>query len=164
MFKNFFKPKSKVIELFSPLNGTVINISEVPDPVFSEKMMGDGFAVIPNDGELVSPVKGKIIQVFPTKHAICIETEDGLEMIIHVGLDTVELNGEGFEVLVGAGDNIEVGDPLLNIDLEFLIKNNKEIVTPVIIANHADKIKSFSFEKSLSEIKCKDLVLRCELL
>lgn len=164
MFKNIFKKKPKTVELFSPFNGKVINVSEVPDPVFSEKMMGDGFAVIPSDGRLVSPVKGKILQVFLTKHAICIETPEGLEMIIHVGLDTVELNGQGFDVAVKDGDNVEVGDLLSNIDLDFLKKNNKEVVTPVLITNYADKIKSFSFENKPQEVKCKDLVLKCELL
>lgn len=164
MFKNIFKKKSKTVELFSPLNGKVVNISEVPDPVFAEKMMGDGFAVIPSSGKLVSPVRGKILQVFPTKHAICIETAEGLEMIIHVGLDTVELNGEGFEALVKADDKVEVGDALLNIDLDFLKKSNKEIITPVVITNYADKVKSISLEKGLNEVKHKDLVLKCELI
>lgn len=163
MFKNLFKKKSKIVELFSPLNGTLINISDVPDPVFSEKMMGDGFAVIPNEGKLVSPVEGKIIQVFPTKHAICIETLDGLEMIIHVGLDTVELNGEGFDVLVKEGDNVKVGDPLSNIDLEFIKSSNKKVVTPVLITNYEDKVKSFHLENNSGEVKCKELVLKCEL-
>lgn len=164
MFKNVFKKKSKTVEFFSPLNGKVINISEVPDPVFSEKMMGDGFAVIPSDGKLVAPVKGKIVQVFPTKHAICMETAEGLEIIIHVGLDTVELNGAGFDVKVKADDNVEVGDLLVNIDIDFLKKNNKEVVTPVVITNYADKVKSLSLEKILTDVMCKDLVLKCELI
>jgi PTS system glucose-specific IIA component len=164
MFKNMFKKKLKTIEIFSPLNGKVINISDVPDQVFSEKMMGDGFAIIPSNGKLVSPVKGKIIQVFPTKHAICIETKDGLEIIIHIGLDTVELNGIGFDVKVKVNDNVEVGDLLVNIDIDFLRRNNKDIVTPVVIANYVDKVKSITLEKDLTDVKCKELVLKCNLI
>lgn len=164
MFKNILKKRSKTVEFFSPLNGKVIEISNVPDPVFSEKMMGDGFAIIPSDGMLVAPVKGKIIQVFPTKHAICIETKDGLEIIIHIGLETVELNGIGFDVKVKVGDNVEVGDLLVNIDIDFLKKNNKDIVTPVVISNYVDKVKSIILENNLKDVKRKELVLKCNLI
>lgn len=102
--------------------GEVISLSEVPDPVFAQKMMGDGIAVIPKDGKVVSPVKGQIIQVFPTKHAIGIRTKHGLEVLIHVGLDTVELNGEGYEVTVSEGQKVKIGDPIMNVDIEFIEK------------------------------------------
>jgi len=164
MFKNIFKKKPKTVEIFSPLDGKIIHISDVPDPVFSEKMMGDGFAIIPSDGKLVSPVNGRIIQVFPTKHAICIETIDGLEIIIHIGLDTVELNGSGFDVKVKVNDSVDVGDLLVNIDIDFLKKNNKDTVTPVVISNYADKVKSMALEKDLKDVKCKELVLKCNLI
>ncbi|AGF55524.1 PTS system glucose-specific IIA component [Clostridium saccharoperbutylacetonicum] len=164
MFKNILKRKPKTVEIFSPLNGKVIDISDVPDPVFSEKMMGDGFAIIPSDGKLVSPVKGTIIQVFPTKHAICIEAIDGLEIIIHIGLDTVELNGSGFDVKVKVNDSVDVGDLLVNIDIDFLKINNKDTVTPVVISNYADKVKSMTLEKNSKDVKCKELVLKCNLI
>lgn len=163
MFKKLFKSKPRVVEIFSPLNGEIINITEVPDPVFSEKMVGEGFAVIPKDGKLVSPVKGKVVQVFPTGHAIGIETVEGLEILIHIGLETVKLNGEGFEIKVKAGDFVEVGDHLLNFDINFIEENNKEIITPVVITNHEVKVKNFS-KVCNSEVSCKDLVLKCELI
>ncbi|PRX23149.1 PTS system IIA component (Glc family) [Orenia metallireducens] len=163
MFKKLFKSQPKIVEIFSPLNGDLIDLSEVPDPVFSQKMVGDGFAVIPNDGKLISPVKGKIKQVLPTKHAIGIETVDGLELLIHVGLETVELEGEGFEVLVKVGDSVEVGDQLLNFDIDFIEDNNKEIITPIVVTNYQEKIKKFC-KVANSEINCKELVLKCELV
>ena len=99
------------------MKGKVVDITEVPDPVFAQKMMGDGFAIIPEEGTLVSPVAGEIIQVFPTKHAFGIKSGD-IELLIHVGLETVAMKGEGFDVKVSAGDKIEVGQTLLTYDLE----------------------------------------------
>ncbi|MEH7098109.1 PTS sugar transporter subunit IIA [Neobacillus vireti] len=94
--------KSLVEEVFSPLDGEIVSLSEVPDPVFAQKLIGDGVVIVPKSGKMVSPVNGQVIQVFPTKHAIGIKTKSGLEILIHIGLETVELNGEGFEVLVGS--------------------------------------------------------------
>ena len=163
MFKKLFQPKREVVEIYSPLSGDIIELSEVPDPVFAQKMVGDGFAIIPNQGKLLSPVKGTVKQVFATKHAIGIETVNGLEILIHVGLDTVELDGEGFEVMVNTGDSIEVGDHLLNFDIDFIEANNKEIITPVVVTNYQDKVKNF-IQISHSKVNYQDLVLKCELI
>ncbi|WP_251553934.1 PTS sugar transporter subunit IIA [Neobacillus muris] len=136
MFKNLFKNhKSLAEEVFSPMDGEIVSLSEVPDPVFAQKLMGDGVAIVPKSGKMVSPVNGQVIQVFPTKHAIGIMTNNGLELLIHIGLETVELNGEGFEVLVASGSTIKIGDPLVNVDLEYVKSQNKEIITPIIITN-----------------------------
>lgn len=140
--------------------GEVISLSEVPDPVFAQKMMGDGIAVIPKDGKVVSPVKGQIIQVFPTKHAIGIRTKHGLEILIHVGLDTVELNGEGYEVTVSEGQKVKIGDPIMNVDIEFIEKNNKEIVTPIIITNSAEKTEKIVVREA-GEIQRGEYILKC---
>lgn len=134
---NIFKSKKR--ELCSPADGEVILLEEVEDEVFSQKMMGDGFAVIPSNNQIVSPCNGEVLQVFNTKHAIVIRDEFGLELIIHVGLDTVKLKGEGFDVKVVKGQMVKRGELLLNVDLEFLEKNQKQIVTPVIITN-MDKV------------------------
>jgi glucose PTS system EIICBA or EIICB component len=107
----------------------------VPDQVFSQKMMGDGFAIMPTDGTVVSPVDGKIINVFPTKHAIGIESAAGHEILIHVGIDTVKLNGQGFEALVKQGDEVKKGQPILQVDLEYVKNNAPSIVTPIIFTN-----------------------------
>jgi PTS system glucose-specific IIA component len=163
MFRRLFKSQPEVVEIYSPLSGDVIEIAEVPDPVFAQKMVGDGFAVIPKDGKLLSPIKGRVKQVLPTKHAICLETVEGLELLIHIGLETVELEGEGFEVLVNTGDSVEVGDHLLNFDINFIEENNKEIVTPIVVTNYQEKIKRFS-KISNSEVNYQELVLKCELI
>ncbi|MCY8345816.1 PTS glucose transporter subunit IIA [Bacillus haynesii] len=142
MLDKIFKSKKKIKEeeIFSPLTGQLVPLEQVPDPVFSEKLMGDGVAVIPEEGVLVSPVEGEVVQVFHTKHAIGIKSVSGLDILLHVGLETVELNGEGFNVLIKEGQTVKVGDPLLNFDISFLKSENKEIMTPIIITNYSDKI------------------------
>ncbi|MBM7661992.1 PTS system D-glucosamine-specific IIC component [Bacillus mesophilus] len=119
----------------SPLAGEILPLDEVPDQVFSERMMGDGFAVLPNAGVVVSPVDGKIVNLFPTKHAIGIESSSGREILIHVGIDTVHLKGEGFTALVEQGDMVKKGQEILKIDLEFVKKNAPSIITPIIFTN-----------------------------
>jgi glucose-specific phosphotransferase system IIBC component len=119
----------------APLSGEVLPLSEVPDQVFSQKMMGDGFAIMPTEGIVVSPVDGKIVNVFPTKHAIGIESTNGREILIHFGIDTVKLNGEGFEALVAQGDEVKKGQELLKVDLEYVKNNAPSIITPIIFTN-----------------------------
>jgi glucose-specific phosphotransferase system IIBC component len=119
----------------APLTGEVLPLSEVPDQVFSQKMMGDGFAIMPTDGTVVSPVDGKIVNIFPTKHAIGIESTSGREILIHFGIDTVKLNGQGFEALVAQGDEVKKGQPLLKVDLEYVKENAPSIITPIIFTN-----------------------------
>ncbi|WP_113928726.1 N-acetylglucosamine-specific PTS transporter subunit IIBC [Bacillus sp. P14.5] len=118
-----------------PLEGKIIPITEVEDEVFSQKMMGDGFAILPVKGSVVSPVDGKIVNVFPTKHAIGIQSTQGYEILIHVGLDTVQLNGEGFTALVNEGDSITKGQEILEFDLDFIEKSAASTVTPVLFTN-----------------------------
>ncbi|MGV8146056.1 MAG: PTS glucose transporter subunit IIA [Alkaliphilus sp.] len=133
MFKLFKKNKSR--DIFAPMSGEVINIEKVPDEVFSEKMVGDGIAIEPNDGIVVSPCDGKIVQLFPTNHAIGIETEEGLQILIHLGIDTVELKGEGFNSYVHNGDYVKIGDKILEIDLDYCKKMGKATISPVVITN-----------------------------
>ncbi|EWH23056.1 PTS sugar transporter subunit IIA [Bacillus haynesii] len=142
MLDKIFKSKKKIKEeeIFSPLTGQLVPLEQVPDPVFSEKMMGDGIAVIPEEGMLVSPVEGEVVQVFHTKHAIGIKSVSGLDILLHVGLETVELNGEGFNVFIKEGQTVKVGDPLLNFDISFLRNENKEIITPIVITNYSEKV------------------------
>lgn len=105
---------------FSPADGAVMDLASVPDPVFSQKMMGDGIAVEPANGDIVSPVEGEVIQLFHTKHAVGIRTLSGAELLIHVGLDTVNMNGEGFEAHVKEGDKVKTGDLLLTCRLDLI--------------------------------------------
>ncbi|WP_042475120.1 N-acetylglucosamine-specific PTS transporter subunit IIBC [Bacillus ndiopicus] len=118
-----------------PATGELLPLTAVPDQVFSTGMMGPGFAINPTDGVFVSPVNGEIAMVFPTKHAIGLMAEDGTEILIHVGLDTVKLNGEGFEVLVEQGQSVKKGDLLLKVDLQSVSAAAPSIVTPVVFTN-----------------------------
>lgn len=127
--------KKSAISILTPMTGEVVNIDEVPDQVFAQKMVGDGVAIIPTSGEVVAPCNGKIIQTFPTNHALGIETDEGLKILIHIGLETVELSGEGFESFVKVGDNIKIGDKLLEVDLDFVRKSGNVIISPIIITN-----------------------------
>lgn len=118
----------------SPMKGEIKELTDVPDQVFSQKMMGDGFAILPEEGMVVSPVDGKIINIFPTKHAIGIKSKGGREILIHIGIDTVNLKGEGFEALVDEGAEIKSGQPLMKFDLDF-VKANAPIITPIVFTN-----------------------------
>jgi glucose PTS system EIICBA or EIICB component len=119
----------------SPIKGEIKPITEVPDAVFSGKMMGDGFAIVPAEGTVVSPVDGKIVNMFPTKHAIGILSDSGREILIHVGIDTVNLKGQGFEALVAENDRVEAGQPLLKVDLDYIGENATSIITPIVFTN-----------------------------
>ena len=133
IFKKSKKEDKKGI--VSLTNGELLDITKVPDEVFSTKMMGDGFAIKSNDGVIVSPVDGKIGVVFETKHAIIIESTEGKEILIHLGIDTVNLKGEGFEVFVNIGDEVKAGDRLVKMDVEFIEANAKSSISPVIFTN-----------------------------
>jgi glucose-specific phosphotransferase system IIBC component len=122
----------------SPLAGTVVELKDVPDPVFSQKMMGDGFAIDPADGLVVSPVDGTVATFFPTKHAIGLQAENGREILIHFGIDTVQLQGEGFEALVEQGEKVKAGQSLLRVDLDKIRDKVPSIVTPIIFTNLAE--------------------------
>lgn len=129
MFKMF---KSKKEEVLSPVAGSVVKIETVNDPVFSQKMMGDGFGVEPTNGAIHSPIEGTIDSIFPTKHAVTIKNSKDVSVLIHIGLDTVALNGEGFELHVKEGQKVKAGDLLVTADLDYLKANDKETV--VIVA------------------------------
>ncbi|MDV2685807.1 glucose-specific PTS transporter subunit IIBC [Alkalihalophilus lindianensis] len=126
------------VDFAMPISGKVVPIAEVPDQVFSQKMMGDGFAIEPTEGIVYSPITGKVVTLFPTKHALGLVTNEGKEVLIHVGLDTVNLKGEGFEALVTEGDQIKQGQELLRFDLRFIEKNATSIITPVVFTNLTD--------------------------
>ncbi|KIP21398.1 Glucose-specific phosphotransferase enzyme IIA component [Anoxybacillus ayderensis] len=132
MFRLFRKREEVIV---SPLTGNVRSLENVPDPVFAQKMMGDGLAIEPTDGVVVSPINGEVVQVFPTKHAVGLRSDEGLEILIHVGIDTVHMHGEGFEAYVKAGDRVRAGDLLLSFDLSLVQQKAKSLLTPVVITN-----------------------------
>ncbi|ANB56300.1 PTS system, glucose subfamily, IIA component domain protein [Anoxybacillus sp. B7M1] len=122
--------------IFAPLNGRIIPLEEVPNPTFSHKFLGDGIAIMPNDGQVVAPVDGRVANIFRSKHAIGILSNKGVEILIHVGLETVLLNGEGFTVHVKRGEMVKRGDLLLSFHLKTIKKRAASLLTPVIITNH----------------------------
>lgn len=127
--------RKKQLTLNNPIPGQVIDLVDVPDPVFSGKMVGEGFAVIPSAGLVYAPFDAQVVMVFKTQHAIGLKSKDGVELLIHVGLDTVELGGEGFKSLVKSDDQMRKGDLLLEFDMEFIKSQGKSLISPVIITN-----------------------------
>lgn len=136
-----------------PVKGEIKAITKVPDPVFAERMMGDGFAVVPSEGMVVSPVNGKIVNLFPTKHAIGILSDCGREILIHVGLETVNLKGEGFETLVTENTRVEKGQPLLKFDLDYIKEHAKSTITPIVFTNLTEGEKVVIEKQGLVDTK-----------
>ena len=128
--------KTRAVEsIYAPLTGKRIPLIDVPDPTFSEKMMGDGLAIDPTEGKVVAPIDGEVTLTFPTKHAIGLKSKSGIEILIHIGLETVNLDGEGFEVHVNEGDQVSIGDPLVTFDFELIKRKAASVITPIIITN-----------------------------
>ena len=126
------------ISIKSPVKGEAVPLSQVDDPTFAEEIMGKGIAIIPTEDEIFSPINGTVSLVFNTKHAIGLKTEDGAEVLIHIGLDTVKLNGEHFTTFVKSGDKVKVGDKLVEFDREAIKNKGYDIITPIIITNSSD--------------------------
>lgn len=146
----FKKNKGNEILIATPIRGKVLDITEVPDLVFSQKMVGDGVAIEPSEGRVTSPIDGEVIQVMDTKHALGLKSKEGIEILVHIGIDTVGMKGEGFEVYVAAGDKVMQGDALMSFDLEKVKGGAKSIISPIVITNFEEVKK---LEKSLGEAK-----------
>ena len=159
--QNAVQYKDLTEEVYSVADGEVIALEQVKDPVFSQKMMGDGFAVEPENGNIVSPVSGTVSSVFPTKHALGIVTEAGLEVLVHIGLDTVSLEGKPFTVHVTEGQKVAAGDLLVTADLDAIREAGRETSTIVVFTN-ADAIKSVNLEQTGSHA-AKTVVAKVEL-
>lgn len=148
-------------EVYSVADGQVVALEQVKDPVFAQKMMGDGFAVEPANGNIVSPVSGTVSSIFPTKHALGIVTEAGLEVLVHIGLDTVSLEGKPFTIHVAEGQKVAAGDLLVTADLDAIRAAGRETSTVVVFTN-GDAIKSVKLEKTGS-LAAKTAVAKVEL-
>ncbi|MDR0921879.1 MAG: PTS glucose transporter subunit IIA [Lactobacillales bacterium] len=138
-----FKKKTKLISVGAIVSGKIIPMTEVRDEVFSQKMLGDGFAVLPVNGEIVAPMDGTIVSIFPTKHALTMKTTEGLELILHLGIDTVSLNGEPFEMLIHENEEVSKGQPIAQVDLSILEKHALKNEMIVVFTNllETDKLQ-----------------------
>lgn len=134
---NFFK-KSKSYNVHAVVNGNSINIDKVNDSVFSKKLMGDGIAIIPSSDIVVAPCDGKITVLTETKHAFGIVSDDGVEVLVHIGIDTVNLKGDGFESKVSQGTTVKKGDPIIHFEREKIVSQGIDCTTIIVVLNHAE--------------------------
>lgn len=148
---NLFRKKNLDNNLYSPVDGYCIDIDKVKDKVFATKMMGDGVAFVLESDTICAPCDGKIIMIAETKHAIAIKADNGAEILIHVGLDTVNLQGEGFELLIQQDSAVKKGTPILKVDRNLILEKNMDLTTPMIITNSTDfKLSKFSLEEKVN--------------
>lgn len=159
MIKIFKKKSNKVIEIVSPVTGKMTNLETVPDKVFASKMMGEGVAFELIENTIYSPIEGKVTLIPETKHAIGITGVEGIEILVHIGLDTVNLKGQGFESLIKQGDKVFKGTPILKVDIDGLKEQGIELTTPMVITN------SGNYELSIKQIEDvvagETIVLEC---
>lgn len=128
----------KSIDVFAPISGNLKSIEQVDDEMFSSKAMGDGFAIEPKSNIIVSPIIGEVVSIFPTKHALSLKTKNNLEVLLHIGIDTVELNGKGFNIKVNPGDSINPDTIIADIDFEY-IKSQEKLTDVIVVFTNLDK-------------------------
>lgn len=147
LFDFLKKGDNKRVELYSPVDGVVIPMEEVSDPVFSQKMMGDGFGIKPDNGQIYSPVVGKVVSIFPTQHALGLELDNGIEVLVHIGVDTVELDGGPFEIHVKEGDKVTKDTLIATVDLDGIKEAGKED-TVIIVFTNMDVVGEYTLSKT----------------
>lgn len=135
---HFYGFLKKEVHIFSPIVGQCISIDQVPDPVFSEKIMGEGVGFINSGSSVYAPCEATVVLLPSSKHAVGLQSEEGIEILIHIGMDTVELNGAGFTSYVKVGDSVRAGDRLLSYDRSFMEEKGVNLITPMVITNSAD--------------------------
>lgn len=148
--------KRKQREVLAPVDGQVVALDEVEDEVFSQGLAGDGVAIKPVSGIFSAPISGRVSKIFGTNHAYSIKSDKDLEVMVHIGLETVALKGEGFERLAEEGDRVEAGDPIIKADLAYLSKHAKDTITPILITEESD-VKHIT--KKLNIVKSGDVIM-----
>lgn len=149
-----FKKNNSVI---APICGKVLDLSQVPDDVFASKLAGDGVAIECSDDTIVSPVEGTLSLIFKTNHAFGITVDNGIELLVHIGIDTVNLKGEGFERLAKEGGRVKVGDPIIRINRDFIKEKGYSLISPVLITN-LEKIKEIKSNVDIKATAGKDTI------
>lgn len=148
------------MEILAPVSGEAVPLAQVPDEVFAEGMAGEGAAIIPSaSGEAVAPVSGTLVKLFEGGHAFGIETDEGVELIVHLGLDTIEMRGEGFEKLATEGDRVEAGQSIVRFDLDTIREKGYDPITPVVVTNPENHPVS---EPKTEEIKAGETLFEAE--
>ncbi len=148
--------KRKVREIKSPVDGQVVALESVKDEVFSQKLVGDGVAIIPMSNIFTAPIDGVVSKIFSTNHAYSIKSPKDLEVMVHIGLDTVALEGKGFERIANEGETVKAGDPIIRVDLAYVREYAKDIITPIIILEKSD-VKNI--DKKLTIVKAGDMIM-----
>lgn len=144
------------IEIGAPVSGEIVPVTDVRDPTFSEEMIGKGVAIIPSEGRFYAPEDGTLVALFPTGHAYAINTDSGAEILVHIGLDTVELNGEFYTIHATQGQHVNKGDLIVEVDLEGVKNAGYDYITPLIVSNHANFSK---FEKKSGKVSALDAAI-----
>lgn len=161
--KLFGKSKQNTIEILAPLSGKVVPLSAVPDEAFAGKHMGDGLAIEPTEGKIIAPFDGTVAHLIHTNHAIIIEHMSGLQLLIHIGINTVALNGDGFKAHVSSGDAFQAGDTLITFDCAKIETAGCSCVTPIVIANE-DDVKHLGHIVSSGNVAAgKETLLKAEM-
>ncbi len=130
--------KRKVRDIYAPVDGLIVTLESVDDEVFSQKMVGDGVAVMPISNQFMAPIDGVVSKIFSTNHAYSIKSDKDLEVMVHIGLETVALEGKGFTRIANEGDKVKAGDVIIEVDLAYVKAHAKDIITPIIITDESD--------------------------
>lgn len=130
-----FVKRSKKYKILAPLSGKAVSVTETPDKVFAEKVLGDGVTILPESGEVLAPVDGTVVNIAHSYHALCIEGDDGAEVLVHLGIDTVELDGKGFTCHVKKGEHVTAGQKLMDMDLNLIREKGYSTASPCIVTN-----------------------------
>ena len=148
--------KKKPLEIKSPVDGKVVDLESVPDEVFANKLVGDGVAIIPQNGEFTAPIDGVVSKIFDTNHAYIVTSDSGIDVMVHIGLETVSLNSQGFSPVVSQGDKLKAGDIVIKADLEYIKQNAADTITPVVISDE----KSYkSIEKFYGDMTTDETIM-----
>ncbi len=148
--------KRKVRDIYAPADGQIVALESVDDEVFSQKMVGDGVALMPVTGSFTAPIDGVVSKIFSTNHAYSIKSDKDLEVMVHIGLETVALEGQGFTRVAKEGDVVKVGDVIIEADLTYIKAHAKDIITPIIISDESDVKK---IEKKYVIVKAGDIIM-----
>lgn len=160
----FFKKKkqNESLNFVTPVNGKVIELSEVPDPVFAQKMAGDGVAIDTTGDIIVAPCDGELSLIFKTKHAFAMTLDNGIEILVHIGIETVSLKGEGFKQLIEQGTKVKAGTPIIKIDRNFIKSKGLSLITPVLITN-PDSVKLIDKKINIDAIAGETIIMEYSL-